>query len=160
MTNLPTTPRSDAEEAAHDASAAARESYSEAAGWSQAVPRRSILVVEDDPVIRRLLVSVLASEGYRIESVADGTLALRILEDDPEIDLVLTDLAMPGLPGTAVAQHLAENRPDVKVVCMSGNPHAHERALRGLLDRRLVDFLPKPFTPVQLLQLIRRRLWP
>lgn len=152
MTNLPIIPRTEADETA-------RESFSEAAGWALGPQRHSILVIEDDPVIRRLLVSVLSTEGYRIESVADGTLALRILEDDPEIDLVLTDLAMPGMTGTAVAEHLAENRPEVKVVCMSGNPHAHERALRSLLERRLVDFLPKPFTPLQLLQLIRRRLW-
>jgi CheY-like chemotaxis protein len=105
-----------------------------------------------------LLVSLLSSQGYRIESVADGTLALRILEDDPEIDLVLTDLAMPGIPGTAVAEYLAHTRPEVKVVCMSGNPQPHEKSLKRLLERRLVDFLPKPFTPMQVLQLVKRLL--
>lgn len=125
--------------------------------WAQ-VPPKSILIVEDETPIRRLLVSLLSSQGYRIESVADGTLALRILEDDPEIDLVLTDLAMPGIPGTAVAEYLAVTRPEVKVVCMSGNPQPHEKRLRRLLDRRLVDFLPKPFTPAQVLQLVKRLL--
>src|SRR4051812_17929862 len=64
---------------------------SDAPGWLPGPQPRSILVVEDDPLIRRLLVSVLSTEGYRIESVADGNLALRILEDEFEIDLVLTD---------------------------------------------------------------------
>ena len=128
---------------------------------SPAIPdstSKAILVVEDETSIRRLLVSLLSAEGYRIQSVADGTLAIRILEDDPEIDLVLTDLAMPGIPGTAVAEYLARTRPQVKVVCMSGNPQIHEKSLRRLLERKLVDFLPKPFTPMQVLQLVKRML--
>lgn len=124
-------------------------------GWI-ANQARAILVVEDESSIRRLLVSLLSPEGYRIESVADGTLALRILEDDPGIELVLTDLSMPGIPGTVVAEQVAMSRPEVKVVCMSGNPEAHESGLRRLLERRLVDFLPKPFTPSQVLQIVKR----
>lgn len=119
---------------------------------------KAILIVEDETAIRRLLVSLLSAEGYRIQSVADGTLAIRILEDDPEIDLVLTDLAMPGIPGTAVAEYLTRTRPQVKIVCMSGNPQKYEKSLRRLLERRLVDFLPKPFTPKQVLQLVKRML--
>lgn len=125
--------------------------------WSSN-PAKAILIVEDETPIRRLLVSLLSAEGYRIQSVADGTLAIRILEDDPEIDLVLTDLAMPGIPGTAVAEYLSRTRPQIKVVCMSGNPQPHEKSLRRLLERRLVDFLPKPFTPVQVLQMVKRLL--
>jgi CheY-like chemotaxis protein len=125
--------------------------------WSS-TPPKTILIVEDETAIRRLLVSLLSAEGYRIQSVADGTLAIRILEDDPEIDLVLTDLAMPGIPGTAVAEYLSRTRPQVKVVCMSGNPQPHENSLRRLLDRRLVDYLPKPFTPAQVLQMVKRLL--
>ena len=119
---------------------------------------KAILIVEDETAIRRLLVSLLSAEGYRIQSVADGTLAIRILEDDPEIDLVLTDLAMPGIPGTAVAEYLTRTRPQVKIVCMSGNPHNHEKSLRRLMERKLVDFLPKPFTPMQVLQTVKRML--
>ena len=139
---------------------AAREAISDPSAWLPGLQRRSILVVEDDPVIRRLLVSVLSAGGYRIESVADGTLALRILEDESETDLVLTDLSMPGLPGTAVAEFLAENRPGVKVICMSGDPYLHDDALQRLLKLRLAEFLPKPFTAAQLLQLVRRYLLP
>lgn len=138
---------------------AEEERDTEARGNSQswtANQTRAILIVEDETSIRRLLVSLLSSEGYRIESVADGTLALRILEDDPDIELVLTDLSMPGIPGTVVAEHLAHSRPEVKVVCMSGNPQPHEGSLNRLMDRRLVDFLPKPFTPSQVLQLVKR----
>lgn len=135
---------------------------SEGREHSTAIPpsaaSKAILIVEDETAIRRLLVSLLSAEGYRIQSVADGTLAIRILEDDPEIDLVLTDLAMPGIPGTAVAEYLTRTRPQVKIVCMSGNPHNHEKSLLRLLERRLVDFLPKPFTPKQVLQIVKRML--
>lgn len=133
------------------------ESRGVAHAWTP-LPPKSILIVEDETSIRRLLVSLLSTEGYRIESVADGSLALRILEDDPDIDLVLTDLAMPGIPGTAVAEYIAHTRPEVKVVCMSGNFQPHEKKLRRLAERRLIDLLPKPFTPVQVLQLVKRLL--
>jgi CheY-like chemotaxis protein len=151
-----TKPRNNPELPVHGADLA----VPEAPGWLPGLQRRSILVVEDEPLIRRLLVSVLSAEGYRIESVADGTLALRILQDETEIDLVLTDLSMPGLPGTAVAEYLAENRPEIKVICMSGDPDPHDPALSRLLEKRLADFMPKPFTPSQVLQLIRRHLLP
>lgn len=157
MTKLRANPESSPRAGSRDA--AAQGAVADAAGWLPGPHRHSILVVEDDPFIRRLLVSVLSAAGYRTESVADGTLALRILEDEPEIDMVLTDLSMPGIPGTAVAGYLAENRPGVKVVCMSGDPHPHDPELRNLLDRRQAEFLPKPFTPSQLLQLVKRRLW-
>jgi two-component system, cell cycle sensor histidine kinase and response regulator CckA len=140
---------------------AARMGNPERREHSPAIPAstsKTILIVEDETSIRRLLVSLLSAEGYRIQSVADGTLAIRILEDDPEIDLVLTDLAMPGIPGTAVAEYLTRTRPQVKIVCMSGNPQNHEKSLRRLLERKLVDFLPKPFTPMQVLQLVKRML--
>jgi DNA-binding NtrC family response regulator len=127
--------------------------------WPMPAPiPKSILIVEDEASIRRLLVTLLSTQGYRIESVANTGLALRILEDDPGIDLVLTDLGMPGIPGTVMAEYLAHARPEIKVVCMSGDPQPHESRLRRLLDRRLVDFLPKPFTPVQVLQLVKRLL--
>jgi CheY-like chemotaxis protein len=156
MTILRNTP----EPAANGAGQAAPEGFPESTGWLPGLQRRSILVVEDEPLIRRLLVSVLSAEGYRTESVADGTLALRILQDESEIDLVLTDLSMPGLPGTAVAEYLAAYRPEVKVICMSGDPNPHDPALARLLEKRLADFMPKPFTPSQVLQLIRRHLLP
>ena len=99
--------------------------------------------MEDETSIRRLLVSLLSAEGYRIQSVADGTLAIRILEDDPDIDLVLTDLAMPGISGTVVAEYLTRTRPKVKIVCMSGNPQNHEKSLRRLLDPEAGGFPPQ-----------------
>jgi CheY-like chemotaxis protein len=119
---------------------------------------RGILVVDDESAIRRLLVQVLASLGYRIESVANGELALRILEDDPEIEMVLTDLSMPGLQGQDVAEWVLRRRPDVIVVCMSGSPDDADGRLSRMVERRLITFLPKPFLPTQVIRLVQRLL--
>ena len=119
---------------------------------------RGILVVDDEGSIRRLLVQVLGSLGYRIESVAEGALATRILEDDPEIELVLTDLTMPGLKGQDVAEWVVRKRPDVIVVCMSGSPDDRDGRLSRLLEKRLITFLPKPFLPTQVINLVQRLL--
>ncbi|GEM_PF-1746616 len=136
----------------------ARNSHEDEAPGAPPTPPRGILIVEDETSIRRLLVDVLSAVGYRIESVANGSLALRILEDDPEIELVLTDLRMPGMSGTEVAEWLARSRPEVKVVCMSGDPMPFHGALNRLLELRLIDFLPKPFIPSQVVQLVKRLL--
>jgi DNA-binding NtrC family response regulator len=135
-----------------------RENKSQAALCESPLPGKAILIVEDEDSLRELLVSLLSSQGYRTESAADGMQALQILDYGSEIDLVLTDLAMPGIPGTAVAEYLAEARPEVRVVCMSGDPSPHEKSLKGLMERHLVDYLPKPFTPGQLLQMVKRAL--
>lgn len=119
---------------------------------------RGILVVDDEGSIRRLLVAVLGSLGYRIESVAEGALATRILEHDPEIEMVLTDLTMPGVKGQDVAEWVLRKRPDVIVVCMSGSPDDRDGRLSKLLENRLITFLPKPFLPTQVIQLVQRLL--
>lgn len=119
---------------------------------------RGILVVDDEGSIRRLLVAVLGSLGYRIESVAEGALATRILEHDPEIEMVLTDLTMPGIKGQDVAEWVLRKRPDIIVVCMSGSPDDRDGRLSRLLENRLVSFLPKPFLPTQVIQLVQRLL--
>lgn len=119
---------------------------------------RAILVVDDEGMIRRLLVQVLGALGYRIESVANGELALRILEDDPGIELVITDVCMPGLSGQDVAEWVLRKRPDVLLVCMSGSPDDKDGRLRRLVERGLVTFLPKPFLPTQVMKLVQRLL--
>ena len=117
---------------------------------------RAILVVDDEPSIRKMLVEVLKLQGYRIESVADGELALRILEDDPEIRLVLTDMVMDGMGGPEIIEHLLANRPDLKLVCMSGTEQ--DERVRGMLERNRIPFIPKPFRPSEVLRKVRQAL--
>jgi CheY-like chemotaxis protein len=81
----------------------------------------SVLTVEDDPDIRELAVTMLAELGYKVTAASDGIAALRIIEQDPTIDLLFTDIVMPGgLDGFALAREALQARPDMKVLFTSG----------------------------------------
>lgn len=107
----------------------------------------SVLTVEDDPDIRELAVTILAELGYRVTAASDGVSALRILEQDPTIDLLFTDIVMPGgLDGFALAREALQTRPDMKVLFTSGyspSAPADERPAGGRL-------ISKPYLPSDL----------
>jgi len=67
----------------------------------------SVLVVEDDPMLRTLMVRTLSEKGYRALQASDGIEALELLAADPEIELVVTDIVMPRMNGVELAQQLA-----------------------------------------------------
>jgi CheY-like chemotaxis protein len=67
----------------------------------------SVLVVEDDPALRTLMVRTLSAKGYRALQASDGIEALELLAADPEIELVVTDIVMPRMNGVELAQQLA-----------------------------------------------------
>jgi CheY-like chemotaxis protein len=74
-----------------------------------------VLVVDDDPDVRELLVSTLESEGMIALEAASGAEALRILEADPSVCFLFTDILMPGISGTILADKAAQIRPDLKI---------------------------------------------
>ena len=114
----------------------------------------TVLVVEDRPVIRNLIVEVLSRRGYTVLPVQNGVDALRIVAEPANgIDLVLTDIVMPGLNGQELAAKIAELRPRQKVLYMSGYT-ATVLSQQKLLDRNMA-FLQKPFTPDSLVRKIR-----
>jgi CheY-like chemotaxis protein len=83
--------------------------------------RGAILVVDDEPEIRALLLDCLAAAGYRAYDAGDATEALARLAQHSEIRLVLTDVVMPGaMSGFELAQAIAKTHPGLKVVFMSG----------------------------------------
>jgi DNA-binding response OmpR family regulator len=85
----------------------------------------TVLVVDDDPVIRQLVCRSLEAEGFHVEQAPDGEAALALVQTrDEPFDLVLTDLSMPGIDGRQVSETLARYRPSVAVLCMSANPDA------------------------------------
>jgi CheY-like chemotaxis protein len=105
----------------------------------------TILVVEDQDNLRRLVVTVLRSRGYRVLDAADGHEALRVMAETAEtIDLLLTDVIMPDITGKEVADEARQSRPGIRVLFMSGYP-GEVIARRGVLDRG-VSYLPKPFS--------------
>jgi len=117
----------------------------------------TILIVEDDDMVRNFATRVLKGLGYTILSAADGKEAISISGDHQgPIHLILTDVVMPGMSGPAVEETLRVSRPGIKALYMSGytdNAIVHH----GVLDKGKV-FLQKPFTPDSLGRKVRERL--
>ena len=107
---------------------------------------RTVLVVDDEESVRRVAARTLRREGYRVFEAADADEALALVSNDPSVaDLLLTDLAMPGLNGLELASCIVAARPDVRILFSSG-----ASVLVGGETSRLprgASFLPKPFTP-------------
>ena len=138
-----------------DKPAAARD----AAGPAPSRGAGTILVVDDEPMIRRLGAKILRDAGYRVLVAGDGDEATRIFNEDPNrIDVVLLDMSMPGKSGKAVLAALKERRPDVKVVLMSG--FGESEALRVIGTNRFLAFLQKPFNAGELPGVIASVLHP
>ena len=117
----------------------------------------TVLVAEDEDAVRALARQVLVREGYTVIVASDGEQALRSAERHAgRIDLLLTDVIMPGLNGPDLAEKLLAARPGTKVLFMSG--HAGDALDRFGLRREKVPFLPKPFTPEILLRCVRETI--
>jgi PAS domain S-box-containing protein len=117
----------------------------------------TVLVVEDEDAVRRIARRVLVAEGYDVVEAASGLGALRALDERPgSIDLLLTDVVMPGMGGREVAARAVERRPDLRVLFMSG--YLDDELLRGLVEGDEVTLLRKPFTREQLLRGVREAL--
>ncbi|HLF92580.1 MAG TPA: ATP-binding protein [Planctomycetota bacterium] len=110
----------------------------------------TILIVEDQESVLLVTERALLSMGYRVLPARDGRHALEIWERHrEEIDLVLTDVVMPGLSGPELVRKLLADRPDLKVVFMSGYADSH-LSMDDLKEG--VRFIPKPFKPSDLLR--------
>jgi PAS domain S-box-containing protein len=117
----------------------------------------TILLVEDEPAVRALAEKTLQSSGYSVLVAGEYIEALtRARQHDGKIHLLLTDVIMPGLNGRELAELLHTLRPAMKVLFISGYT-ADAIAQHGILDEG-VDFLPKPFTPRDLLRKVRQTL--
>jgi CheY-like chemotaxis protein len=102
-----------------------------------------VLVVEDEPVIRDLIVEVLQDLGYRALEAPDGLSGLRILQSRKRIDLLVTDVGLPGLNGRQLADQAREKRPDLKVLFITGYA-ANATAANGFLEPGM-EIITKPF---------------
>ena len=113
-----------------------------------------ILLVEDEDAVRRVARRALEIHGYHIEEASDGPSAIQLAKD-AGIDMLLTDVMMPGMIGPVLVRELRRDRPDLPVLYMSG--HTDEIVREGLIDPS-TPFLAKPFTPAQLAQKVREVL--
>jgi two-component system, OmpR family, response regulator MprA len=119
------------------------------------MPEAAILVVDDDPPIRRMLDRTLAAEGYVVESAADGGAALAAIERSAP-DLIVLDVAMPGVDGLAVCRRLRAKGLATPVLLLTARDDLRDR-VEGL-DAGADDYLVKPFATEELLARVRALL--
>jgi CheY-like chemotaxis protein len=103
----------------------------------------TVLVVEDEPIVRALILEVLGDLGYRALEAADGPSGLRVLESRQRIDLLVTDVGLPGLNGRQLADHARLARPDLKVLFITG--YAEQAAMASGFLEPGMEMITKPF---------------
>jgi CheY-like chemotaxis protein len=116
----------------------------------------TILVVEDDPNVRAYVVEALSSVGYCVVEAVDAEAALTLLASNTKVQLMLTDVVMPGMNGRALADAVRQSHPSVKTLFMTGysrNAIVHQ----GRLDPG-VSLIQKPFSQASLAARIRSML--
>ena len=117
----------------------------------------TVLLVEDESQVRKLVFEVLRSRGYRVLAAKDGLEAVPLEENFAgRIDLLITDVVMPGMSGRELAQHVASARPETKVLFISG--YTDDAVLRHGLSTPGRSFLQKPFALEDLLLRVRALL--
>ena len=121
--------------------------------------RETLLVVDDEEMVRRLAARMLVTMGYRVLEARSGQEAVRLLRRGAHrIDGVLTDVAMPGIGGRELGETIARCWPQIRVLYMSGFA-ATRMVNEGALDPS-VPFIQKPFTSEQLGRRIRELMTP
>jgi CheY-like chemotaxis protein len=118
----------------------------------------TILLAEDEDGLRALNRRILESHGYRVLAARDAehACALALAQPDAAVDILVTDIVMPGASGRQLARRLLEERPRLKVLYVSGYPDG-AASTEGGLDRG-ANLLQKPFTPETLLRRVRETL--
>jgi len=113
-----------------------------------------VLVVDDEPGVRKLLARILRGQGYDVFETEDGASALALLNSsNRQMDLVVTDLVMPKMSGTRLAEEIQTRWPAVKLLFVSGFPRGDSRQASGLVAN--VPVLHKPFTSHQIEKTVR-----
>jgi CheY-like chemotaxis protein len=117
----------------------------------------TILYAEDETSVRTVATSVLERQGYRVLEAANGESALAISRAFPgRIDLLLTDVVMPGMSGRDLAVAMQRQRPGIRVMFASG--YADDEALLGDVRKNAQLFLQKPFAALELARRVRSAL--
>jgi CheY-like chemotaxis protein/anti-sigma regulatory factor (Ser/Thr protein kinase) len=112
----------------------------------------TVLLAEDDAPSRQIYYTVLDAEGYHVIEVSDGKSALEVLNSEP-VDLLVTDIMMPGMTGIELLERARKIRPDLRAIVMTG--HKTSEAVIGALRNRACEFLEKPFRTEELVEAVR-----
>lgn len=111
-----------------------------------------IVLIDDDQGVLRALGLVLQILGHQAALFTSGTEALSYVANNSNVDIVVSDLRMPGMDGSEVLKHLRLNYPSIPVVIMSGHATQNDRATLLALGARAV--ISKPFSPQELVALV------
>lgn len=111
----------------------------------------TVLLVEDDRDVRIVTAAQLKQMGYKVHAVSNGMEALELVVSPADIDIILTDVVLPGgLDGVALVKEAMQARPDIGVLCMSGYDPTQKHS--KWLKMQNIEFLEKPFTSARLAQ--------
>jgi CheY-like chemotaxis protein len=114
----------------------------------------TVLVVDDEPEVRKLVAAVIGNLGYEVHTADTGEHALAIHEHlGSKIDLLVADVISPGMSGPLLAQRLAARQPDLKVLYISGYDHTH--VVQAYVLDRGCSLITKPFSTGQLAEAVR-----
>jgi CheY-like chemotaxis protein len=114
----------------------------------------TVLVVEDEPVVRGVILEMLGEQGYRTLEAVDGPSGLRILRANERIDLLVTDVGLPGMNGRQLADQARETRPGLKILFITG--YAESVAIADGFLQPGMEMITKPFDLENLSQRIRK----
>jgi two-component system cell cycle sensor histidine kinase/response regulator CckA len=114
---------------------------------------KTILVVDDEPEIRKLVSAMLTKSGYRVLSADTGENAIRLFRNNPDTDLLLTDVVAPGMSGPMIADQIAVLKPHIKVLFMSG--YDGTQVVRRYVVEKGYSLLIKPFTMKELVNKVQ-----
>jgi two-component system cell cycle sensor histidine kinase/response regulator CckA len=114
----------------------------------------TVLLVEDDSVLRMLFSTLLVSEGYTVIEACEGSEALRKLESfEAAIHLLITDLGLPNVGGVDLIAHARHLRPSIKILATSG---LGQRNIQKMVIEAGADiFVPKPFSVPEVIEIVR-----
>jgi two-component system cell cycle sensor histidine kinase/response regulator CckA len=115
----------------------------------------TVLLVEDEPMVRTVAERALTRHGYKVLTANNGEEALEIVDRGDEIALLISDVVMPLMDGPTMVRQARKSRPDLPILFMSG--YAEEQ-LRKSIDIANVAFLPKPFSVQELAEAVRKAL--
>jgi two-component system, OmpR family, response regulator len=116
---------------------------------------RNLLLADDDTNNRRILRRALENEGYHVVEAADGQNALDMLKSE-QVDLLITDVIMPGMDGIELLERAREVQPDLRAIVMTG--YKSSEAIIGAFRNRACDFLTKPVHLDELLETVSTAL--
>ena len=118
-----------------------------------AIRKKMVLVVEDDPLIRDYEVATLKRAGFEVLAATDGIEGSALFARNfHEMDLIVTDISMPGMTGLELAAFARKIRADVNIVIASGSIEKEQREAAMFIENS--RFIPKPFAPQELLDAI------